>query len=51
MRKNRLFSQHDSLLKKLPKSIEEWNFISNDQNISGKKFRLDLSFFADSGCV
>ena len=52
MHKNGLFSHNNFLLKKLLKSKEEWNFISNDKNISGKKFRLDLSFFfSDSGCV
>ena len=34
-----LADERDCLLKKLRKSIEECNFISNDQNISSKKFR------------
>ena len=30
------------LLKNLRESTEGWNFISNDQNISGKNFRSDV---------
>jgi hypothetical protein len=35
--------------KSLHQSIEEQNFVSNDQNISGKTFRTDLSL-ADNTC-
>jgi len=40
--KNMTFHSTMCLLKNLHESTEGWNFVSNDQNISGKNFRSDV---------